>query len=86
MHFTMLFKKWMQRILPFAFQKYDSPALDDKEMLTNVTCMQKQPQKAKYLLDPMRTTTCPDVLGEFYDPMGGRTHYAPNYDLTNTGA
>ncbi|CDH52352.1 predicted protein [Lichtheimia corymbifera JMRC:FSU:9682] len=43
----------------------------------------------KYLNDPMRITSTPDVLGHFHDPMS--LHYkgrrAPfSYDFTNTGA
>jgi hypothetical protein len=75
MYFTTWFRKWTQRITPLVSQNDSSSG--DKQAYV-------QPQIAKYLLDPMRTTTLPDVLGEFYDPMGG--HYAPSYDLTNTGA
>jgi hypothetical protein len=42
--------------------------------------------QAKYLLDPMRTNSHPDLVGYFVDPMGGRSSYHASYDLTNTGA
>ncbi|SAM09611.1 hypothetical protein [Absidia glauca] len=41
---------------------------------------------AKYLNDPMRTTTHGDSVGHFVDPMGGKPNTAANYDPTNTGA
>ncbi|KAI9317387.1 hypothetical protein BX666DRAFT_1936794 [Dichotomocladium elegans] len=40
----------------------------------------------KYIHDPMRHNNCPDYVGSFIDPMGGRRHYAQSYDITNTGA
>lgn len=43
----------------------------------------------KYLNDPMRITSTPDVLGHFHDPMSlhckGRRPPS-SYDFTNTGA
>ncbi|KAI8339431.1 hypothetical protein BC941DRAFT_420469 [Chlamydoabsidia padenii] len=42
--------------------------------------------QSKYLLDPMRTSSHPDMVGYFIDPMGGRPSYHVSYDITNTGA
>ncbi|KAI8333717.1 hypothetical protein BC941DRAFT_434278 [Chlamydoabsidia padenii] len=41
---------------------------------------------AKYLNDPMRTSSHPDSVGYYVDPMGGRSSYYASYDVTNTGA
>ncbi|KAG2223791.1 hypothetical protein INT45_001925 [Circinella minor] len=35
---------------------------------------------------PMRNSNVPDILGQFIDPMGGRTTYTQGIDPTNTGA
>lgn len=42
--------------------------------------------QAKYLSDPMRTSSHPDSVGHYVDPMGGRSSYHTSYDVTNTGA
>ncbi|KAI9316411.1 hypothetical protein BX666DRAFT_2027949 [Dichotomocladium elegans] len=47
------------------------------------------PVTQKFLNDPMRNTSRPDVVGYYYDPMSvtrnGRI-VTMNYDITNTGA
>ncbi|KAI7869717.1 hypothetical protein BDF14DRAFT_1779869 [Spinellus fusiger] len=40
----------------------------------------------KYYHDPMRINKNPDVVGQFYDPMGGRSTYSRGVDPTDTGA
>lgn len=36
--------------------------------------------------DPMRCGNHPDVVGQYYDPMGGKYSRYQGYDATNTGA
>ncbi|KAI8063198.1 hypothetical protein BC940DRAFT_307793 [Gongronella butleri] len=40
----------------------------------------------KFLNDPMRTTTHPDIVGYYVDPMGTRVTSSSSIDVTNTGA
>ncbi|KAI9311640.1 hypothetical protein BX666DRAFT_1994064 [Dichotomocladium elegans] len=40
----------------------------------------------KFLHDPIRSAKHPDHLGEFVDPMGGRSTYSQGTDVTDTGA
>ncbi|ORZ23548.1 hypothetical protein BCR42DRAFT_404996 [Absidia repens] len=57
---------------------------------SRASSLHEQPQspaaQAKYLNDPMRTSSHPDSVGYFVDPMGGRPVYHASYDVTNTGA
>ncbi|KAI8330070.1 hypothetical protein BC941DRAFT_441422 [Chlamydoabsidia padenii] len=69
------FIKWPKRISPGS----------DRRPRKNAS-VYSSGQQIKYLNDPMRTTSCPDTLGKFHDPMGVRQFYAPSYDITNTGA
>lgn len=39
-----------------------------------------------YTKDPMRCGNHPDVVGQYYDPMGGRFTPYQGQDATNTGA
>ncbi|KAG2205575.1 uncharacterized protein EV154DRAFT_527240 [Mucor mucedo] len=39
-----------------------------------------------YTRDPMRCGNHPDVVGQYYDPMGGRFTLHQGHDATNTGA
>ncbi|KAG2175512.1 hypothetical protein INT43_001159 [Umbelopsis isabellina] len=41
---------------------------------------------AKYLADPMRSNTHPDVVGKYVDPMGGPISTYAGVDPMNTGA
>ena len=41
---------------------------------------------AKFLADPMRSTTHPDVVGGFVDPMGGPISSNTGVDPMSTGA
>ena len=41
---------------------------------------------SKFLKDPVRNSNVPDILGQFIDPMGGRTTYTQGINPTNTGA
>lgn len=39
-----------------------------------------------YTRDPVRCGNHPDVVGHYYDPMGGRFTLTRGFDVTNTGA
>lgn len=39
-----------------------------------------------YTRDPMRCGNHPAVVGQYYDPMGGKFTLHQGYDATNTGA
>ncbi|KAH8553197.1 hypothetical protein BGW37DRAFT_519158 [Umbelopsis sp. PMI_123] len=41
---------------------------------------------SKFLADPMRTTTQPDVVGRYVDPMGGAINGNLGSDPMTTGA
>ncbi|KAI8982398.1 hypothetical protein BDF20DRAFT_866716 [Mycotypha africana] len=40
----------------------------------------------RYQNDPVRTTSLPDTVGNFFDPMGGSNRPAFGTDVTDTGA
>jgi hypothetical protein len=39
-----------------------------------------------YIRDPTRCGSNPDIVGQYYDPMGGKFSYCQGKDATNTGA
>ncbi|KAL7331585.1 hypothetical protein PS15p_203758 [Mucor circinelloides] len=77
-----------------------TPAVDDDNMSTASTIAPSKSRSAieaflatfsteKYMNDPTRTTSHPDVVGYYYDPMscgGQRNVISAGYDCTNTGA
>ncbi|CAO3628610.1 unnamed protein product [Cunninghamella echinulata] len=47
----------------------------------------ESPLSKKFLSDPMRTSSHPDYVGHYKDPMScGVQSYHASYDVTNTGA
>ncbi|KAI9029759.1 hypothetical protein CLU79DRAFT_735938 [Phycomyces nitens] len=74
---------------PFVFRDEDdqsshpsSPAQSIYEAEMSIT----SPKMKKYLYDPMCASKRPDVVGHYYDPMGGRFSHCHGTDPTNTGA
>jgi hypothetical protein len=58
------------------------------EDLTNSTSKKSNIPKAlaKFLADPMRSSSHPDVVGGYIDPMGGPISSNTGYDPMSTGA
>ncbi|KAI8391501.1 uncharacterized protein BYT42DRAFT_557080 [Radiomyces spectabilis] len=52
----------------------------EKDMLSISSKLQR------FLRDPMRSAKTPDIVGSYYDPMGGRLGHCACPDPTNTGA
>ncbi|GAA5817399.1 hypothetical protein MFLAVUS_010945 [Mucor flavus] len=67
------------------FPKFLKNAFSHKEDSTTST-RTVSITSASYTRDPMRCGNHPDVVGYYYDPMGGKYSSHKGYDCTNTGA
>jgi hypothetical protein len=58
----------------------------DKDQTSPASSINNQPVSNYYIRDPMRCGSHPDVVGYYYDPMGGKYSRYQGTDATNTGA
>jgi hypothetical protein len=61
-------------------------SIASNEELTSTTKQSISKALAKFLADPMRSTSHPDVVGGYTDPMGGPISKNAGYDPMSTGA
>ncbi|KAI9359477.1 hypothetical protein BD770DRAFT_386133 [Pilaira anomala] len=72
--------------IPKFLKKTFSHKREENSTSPNLSVRTVSIASSSYSRDPMRCGNHPDVVGHYYDPMGGRYSQHQGYDATNTGA